>query len=126
MMIDVKVIPHREQRYETAGDWWFNPDNTRLTIRVSRMGNEDFENLVSLHEQTEALLCLKRGICEKQITAFDIEFEKNRADGNTDEPGDAPNAPYKKEHFFATSIERLIAAELGVDWKEYDDAIQAL
>ena len=90
------------------------------------MGNDDYHMLVFLHEMVEAHLTKVRGITEKSISNFDIEFEKKRQDGNVDEPGDDPNAPYRKEHFFATSVERLLAAELGVDWKEYDDAVNSL
>ena len=90
------------------------------------MGNEDYEFLVAVHELIEQYLCKKRNIKEPDISAFDIEFEKNRQPGNEDEPGDDPSAPYRKEHFFATSIERLIAAELGVDWQEYDKKINLL
>ena len=126
MLIDVKVIPHNQQRYETVGDWYFNPDNNRLTIRVSSMRNKKYEFLVAMHEQIEAMLCIERGICEKEITRFDMNFEANRKEGNTDEPGDDPKAPYKKEHFFATSVERLMASELGVDWSIYDEAVNSL
>lgn len=37
-----------------------------------------------------------------------------------------PNAPYRKEHFFATSLERLFSAELDVDWQEYERFVDAL
>jgi len=126
VLIDVKVIPHNQQRYETVGDWYFNQDNNRLTIRVSSMRNRKYEFLVALHEQVEAMLCLERGICEKEITLFDMKFEAAREDGNTDEPGDDPAAPYKREHFFATSVERLMASELGVDWRLYEEAVNSL
>jgi hypothetical protein len=129
MIIDVKVVPHKEQRYETVGDWVFNADNSRLTIRVSDMGNWKYNMLVALHEQIEALLCLDRKINEKEITKFDIIYEAKRAQGYIDfqgEPGDHKDAPYRKEHFCATTIERQLAAELGVDWEEYDEAVMAL
>ena len=38
-----------------------------------------------------------------------------------DEPGDTLQAPYHKEHMFAEKIERSVADELGVDWKEYSE-----
>lgn len=126
MNIDIKTIPHNTQRYETVGDWYFNPDNNRLTIRVSCMRNKLYEFLVARHELDEAMLCVQRGINEKEVTLFDIQFEKNRKFGNTDEPGDDPAAPYRKEHFTATSFERLMAAELGVDWRKYEEAVNSL
>jgi hypothetical protein len=42
------------------------------------------------------------------------------------EPGDHPDAPYKREHCFATGIERLLAAELGVDWTAYEHTLDTL
>ena len=38
MKIEIRTIPHEQQRYPTCGDWQFEkPDE--LTIRVSDMGN---------------------------------------------------------------------------------------
>lgn len=125
MNINIQVIPHSEHRYETVGDWWETPEGD-LEIRVSSMGNWKFEFLVAFHEQAEFTLCKDRGITDEIVSKFDKEFESNRQEGNEDEPGDDPKAPYRKEHFFATSIERLMAAELNVDWEEYDAAIYAL
>lgn len=116
---------HKDQRYETIGDYWIDSSNIDQ-IRVSLLGNDDYEFLVAVHELIEMYLCKKRGIKDEDITAFDIKFEKKRKKGNTDEPGDDSKAPYRKEHFFATNIERMIASELGVDWNKYADAVEAL
>lgn len=128
MNILVEVIPHSQQRYKTVGDWFYQEPDT-LLIYVSKMENSNYEYLVAIHEEIEARLCLERGITEKEVSAFDIWYEGRRIldDSNCQgEPGDHPQAPYRKEHFFATSIERLIAAELNVDWEKYDEAIQNL
>ncbi len=125
MRVVIETIPHGSQRYETVGDWWFDPDGT-LQIRTSDMGNEDYEILVALHELVEVLLCKKRGITDEVVSAFDVAFEAARVEGNEDEPGDDPAAPYRKEHLFATGVEKLLAAELGVDWKTYDKAVMSL
>jgi hypothetical protein len=124
-IINSKVIPHSEHRYETVGDYWY-PNSTTMELRVSDMGNSDYEFLVQIHELIEAHLCRKRGISEPDIKAFDEAFEANREEGNEDEPGDSPLAPYQKEHQFATSIERQLAEALGVDWEAYDNAVMAL
>lgn len=120
----IETIPHSSQRYDTVGDY-FNEDGTERII-VSDMGDEDYEFLVAIHELAEQYLTKRRGITEASITAFDEEFERNRKEGNEDEPGDDPNAPYQNEHCLATSIERMMAAALGVKWKEYEDAVNAL
>jgi hypothetical protein len=42
-----------------------------------------------------------------------------------EKPGDDPRAPYHKQHVFAENIERLLAAELGVDWSAYDKEVSS-
>jgi len=128
LRISIETIPHQDQRYETCGDWYIGPDDT-IHIKVSDMGNADYEFLVALHELCEFWLCNKRGITDEQITAFDKKFEEDRAaglHGDDEEPGDDPNAPYRREHFFATIIERMLAHELGVDWAEYNEEVIGL
>ena len=125
MKIQIETIPHDKHRYPTCGDWWYAADGT-LQIRVSALGNEDYEALVALHELVEVLLCKKRGITTEAVDAFDKAFEAARAPGNEDEPGDDPKAPYRKEHFFATNIEALMSAELGVNWQEYEARLNEL
>lgn len=124
MKIVIESIPHAAQRYPTVGDWVFDADGT-LHITVSQM-DDDAEFLVGIHEAIEAHLCHKRGVKQEDVDAFDKAFEARREDGNEDEPGDHPNAPYHREHFFATTVERLLAAELGVNWHNYDARINAL
>ncbi len=125
MKIQLRTIPHSEQRYETCGDWENLPEGS-LRISVSDMGNDDYAFLVAIHELVEVWLCNKRGITDEAVSAFDIEYEKNRPEGDESEPGDHPDAPYRKEHFFATNIERMIALELGLDWEKYSKAVMSL
>jgi hypothetical protein len=127
MNVIVKVIPHASQRYETCGDWYFNSDNSQLYIMVSDTGNAQFNFLVAFHEQIEAMLCLERNIKEEDVTAFDEKYESERKAGdNTSEPGDNLEAPYYKEHQYATVCERSLAEQLGVNWEEYEKAIYSL
>ncbi len=125
MRIQITTIPHSEQRYETVGDWLTAHGQLRH-IRVSDMGNEDYALLVGLHELIESWLCIKRGITQEAVDGFDIEFEKRRVPGNTDEPGHDPDAPYRREHVFAEKIEQLMAEELGIDWDEYSRVVEEL
>jgi hypothetical protein len=125
MKIQLRTIPHSEQRYETCGDWENLPEGS-LRISVSDMGNDDYAFLVAIHELVEVWLCNKRGITDEAVSAFDIEYEKNRPEGDESEPGNHPDAPYRKEHFFATNIERMIALELGLDWEKYSKAVMSL
>jgi len=126
--IIIETIPHASQPYPTVGDWRRDEDGT-LHINVSEEIGGKYASLVALHELIEVLLCEDRGITCEEVDAFDKSFEAARDTGTEPEdaePGDSPFAPYRKEHFFATSLERLMAAELGVDWNVYDDAVMAL
>lgn len=125
MRIYVNVIPHRSQRYDTVGDWIFG-DNGNLTINVSDMKDWRYEFLVAFHELIEAMLCKQRGISQEEVDDFDIAFEARRVRGDLSEPGDNALAPYYNEHQFATCLERLMALELGVIWKEYDEKVSSL
>ena len=126
MNINIRIIPHAEQRYDTCGDWWLSEAGD-LEIRVSAMGDWRHEALVAHHELTEALLCKERGITTEQVDVFDREHVESWDRRKPFvEPGDHPEAPYHKEHFFATSVERLLCAELGVDWFDYDDVVSSL
>lgn len=121
----IETKPHEEQRYETCGDWFTDQSGDKHIV-VSAMGNPDYEMLVAVHELIEQYLCERRGISQDSVDKFDREFEAARQLGNDDEPGDDPSAPYYKEHRFASSVERIIAAELGVNWKDYDKTVVAL
>jgi hypothetical protein len=121
-LVRVDVIRHADQRYDTCGDWLIDHDG-RIIVRVSELGDWRFEFLIAIHEMVEAALCHHRGISEEAVTAFDKEHEAGGGDG---EPGEHPDAPYRKEHAFATLIEAMVARELGVDWPEYGDAIDGL
>lgn len=119
LSIHIKTIPHAEQRYDTCGDYWRDPDGT-LQVRISDMGNTAYESLVMIHELAEHMLCEARGITNEQIDAFDFAY---KGDG---EPGDEPDAPYQNEHLIATGIEKMLCAALGIKWAEYDKTVTEL
>lgn len=126
MKITIETIPHRLQAYATVGNWGFRPRSGNLEISVSEMGDEDFEFLVGLHELVESWLCRKAGVTDEEVTAFDKAFEANRETGNTDEPGNEPNAPYRQMHKTATLVEMIVADAMGVDWSIYEKKVNSL
>jgi len=119
--IVIYPIKHSQQRYDTAGDyfkdfggknlWWFH---------ISKMENPDYEFLVLIHELIEWYLTQKRGIKEKDITLFDLK------NVDSEDPGSLKDAPYHREHMFSMKIEKLLAKELGVEWKTYDKSFDKL
>jgi hypothetical protein len=125
MRICIATIPNSEQRYPTAGDYWID-ENGDWQIRVSQLGDWRFELLVAIHELCEMAMCHHDGIPESEITAFDIQYEKDREAGkhcDYEEPGDDFESPYGKQHCLATGIERIMCAVLDVEWSEYEESI---
>ena len=125
MKIIIETIPNREQRYHTSGDWYVDPDGT-IQIRVSELSDWRREALIAVHELWEGLICKHRGITQDAVDAFDMEFEANRDAEDESEPGDQPDAPYRREHCSVSGVERILASELDVQWKDYEEEILSL
>jgi hypothetical protein len=122
----VSQVPHKKQRYETVGDWI---PGTPAEIRVSRMKDQRYAFLVALHEIIECELCKMHGITDKEVVAFDVNFEAERGMNLHPidaEPGNHPKAPYKDEHEFATMVEMMVAKKMGVSWSDYEKTVLAL
>lgn len=125
--ISIRFISHACQRYPTVGDWFWR--YSTLHIRVSNMDDDKYNMLVVVHEYIEALLCWKANITEQAVTKFDLQFEDERNQGmhsQTAEPGDDLAAPYYQQHQIASRVEKFLCAELGIDWEEYDAAVNSL
>jgi len=118
MNICIKVIPESEQRKEVNGCDWFWDEEGNLQVRISPMSDWRYEVLLGIHEAVEAIMCKHNGVSQQSVDVFDQEYDKTHTfDLNA---GDDPAAPYKKEHTFATAIERVLAGVLNVDWLAYD------
>jgi hypothetical protein len=122
----IKTIAHVDQRYPTVGDWQIVKSmfGDEIHVHVSELKTPHGHFLVAIHELIEAYLCAAAGITQEEVDAFDIEAIKHL--GDADEPGDQPDAPYYHQHQFASAIERLLAAELGVNWPAYEREIAEL
>lgn len=114
--IEIDFIDQSDQRYSTAGDWFYEGDTLR--IKISEMPQEVWQHAVLIHEMTEALLCYKAGVSQAAVDAFDMGPGKD-----LDEPGFAADAPYHVQHCWADVIERAFIAAAGQSWTEYDLAV---
>lgn len=149
MHILIETIPHSEQRYPTVGDWYFRNheclpsdgefETDPLVVRVSELGDWREELCVAVHELVEVAIAKHRGVKVQDVDHFDMVYE---ADRNSkiesarndehkrllliDEPGDDPKCPIKREHSIATGVERILAAELEVDWMIYEKKVESL
>jgi len=143
MRLTLEVKPLKEMRYPTAGDYFFERENLAWSAPFQRtvlgggvifpyyieakqpqwkfqvidLDNEDYELLIFIHELIEWRLTQKHGVSEEDITAFDKKHLE------ADEPGSLKEAPYHKEHMAADAIERMVAILLGVEWNDYEEAI---
>lgn len=117
-MIKIEVIPHKEQRYDTVGDWQFIGDD--LLIRVSDLNDERYNFLIGIHEAIEAMLCKAFGISQEVVDHWDMSHL------DVKEPGNILEAPYYQQHLMATIVERILSIGLDVDWNEYEEAIERL
>jgi hypothetical protein len=113
----ITSIPHKWQDYETVGNWMLGSEGS-FGILVSATGDWKYDALIAVHELVEAILCRARGIYGEQLDEFDMAWT---GDG---EPGDAPDAIYQNEHNFATAVERMLCAALGIKWADYGAAIE--
>lgn len=118
LRLDVKTIPHSDQRYDTAGDWY--DENGTTCFRISDCKNKKYEWLLAIHEIVERALCDANRISVEAVDKFDKSY---RGSG---EPGDSPRSPYRTDHCFATAVERMVCAAMGVSWAEYDDFVGRL
>jgi len=114
LVVRLHVLPEKEQRYDTEGDWLWQ--HNTLEIRISREVDEEdprYAMLMFVHELIEALLCRSAGVTGAQVDAFDMSYRKGG------EPGDDPAAPYHPQHVAAEAAEHALANQLGVNWEEY-------
>ena len=125
-LFTISQVPHRRQRYETVGDWI---PGSPAEIRVSKMRDQRYVFLVALHEMIEFELCKMHGVKDREVVAFDVNFEAERSMNlhpMDAEPGDHPKAPYRNEHEFATMVEMMVAKKMGVSWSDYEKTVLAL
>ena len=121
MNINIQVIPNEQHRPGISGaDWYFDQAGD-LQVRISKMSDWRYETCLAVHEMVEAILCKYNGVTVAQVDEFDRPFEE--AKDNVTNVGDKTNAPYRREHCFATAAERIVAAELNVPWQDYDDEL---
>lgn len=125
MDIIIKVIPESEQRKEVNGADWFWDAEGNLQVRVSPMSDWRYETALAFHEAFEACLCKNNGVTQKEVDEFDMAFDlahPNEPDLNA---GDEQTAPYRREHNYATIVDRLFIGACQLNWKDYDDELAA-
>jgi hypothetical protein len=122
LKITLKSIPHETQRYKTVGDW-FEQERGEINITSSKLSDWRYEYLILVHELVEWGLCKEEGVAQAEVDQFDKARENVQ---DLIELGDLKDAPYRKQHCIATGVERLLAAELGVVWSEYEEELAKL
>lgn len=128
MKINIEFIPHRDQRYDTVGDWWLDDDDV-LQIRASRM-DEPYSALVALHEIVEALVEGIRITGDLRVTRRMVEatdqWDKHFGEFTQREPGYAPACPVYRGHMIASAVEHMVAMLVEIDYNDYEAKIADL
>jgi len=117
MRIRIISVPQHLIRSSQVGDWWYNENE--IAVHVLETLSPESQLAVAVHELIEAWECRKRGITDKDVTAFDDHYEAERKEGKHgeyDEPGDDPRSPYRREHAAATHVERAVCAAINLTW----------
>jgi hypothetical protein len=117
----IHFIPQTSMINHQCGDYECH-DRT-VDFYVTSTEDWRYAALVALHEIVEVILTRHAGIEERDITAFDLQFEKDGRDG---EPGDAHDSPYREQHKVAETVEKMIARLIDVDWKVYNKVLDEL
>ena len=114
----------RKMRYATTGDYYKTKAGWELVVASN--GNKDYDFLTLVHELIELYLTDRKGIKEPDKMKFDVWFKKQKHKNlfkKYPEPGVHPGAPYRKEHMFALKIEKMLARELKVGWRDYNNRL---
>lgn len=118
-IVEISVVEHSKQRYDTCGDWKF--EDGVLKIYISDLKDERYNFLVAIHELIEAVLCDNDGITTEQVDTYDMNHQDDKL--GSDCFSDHPNSPIFLRHGDALSIEWLLARLMNVDWKDYSKRI---
>jgi len=124
----IRTIPQEFQVFRDVGNYQL-ANKDLIVIFVSEMENPDYEFLVTLHEFIESYLLKRRGIDLKEIDKWENKFEQEKKEGKRPKKavaGEQKDCPYKKEHAFATKIEKMVAKYLKVNWGQYDKYLDYL
>lgn len=151
MRLDIQIIDHNAQRYETCGDWWVDAEGV-VQVRVSHLSDRKYEYLILIHELTEMFLELAKRrtkltrpnrivqppphevrelqelrLLTEETDRFDQRYEASRsADDNESEPGCEPDCPVYQGHMAASAIENIAAMVLEVNYNKYAEEVGAL
>ena len=116
--IFIKTVESYHQRFSECGDWFFDADSNELTIFVTKMSDWRSELAVAIHELYEAVAFLADGGDQTDVDFFDKKFYTNKEmDGQAGDQGDAP---YHKQHWQATKVEKEVVAQLELEWHQHE------
>lgn len=105
------VVPQKDQRYDTVGDW-YEKDGVQHFV-ISKMRDPRSELAVLMHEIGEEAWCRLNGVTQQQVDEWDFGHAEH------DDPGSLPGCPYGKGHQFGDALERIAVDFLGLSWDEH-------
>jgi hypothetical protein len=124
----ISTIQLQANRFTTLGDWWEEPEGV-FHITITEESDWRYMVCCLIHELTEWAICQAKGIKTSDCDKFDGWWEGEIKRGLIPaerEAGFDRRCPYRHGHIWGCRMERLFCWLLGVSWKEYGDAADAL
>jgi hypothetical protein len=119
MKLTVEILPYKDMRYNTYGDYFYDKSNT-LRFQIVDHSNDVYTKLTLIHELVEQLLLEVKGITPDDVDRFDFDFESDTNKTSIySEPGEDPSCIYKKEHDFSDNIIKQICESIGIKFEDY-------
>ena len=112
--------------HAAEGTWKF--DNDTLRIIIPKLEDWREESILATHLLIEALICRANNVLPSSMDKYAELFNRKQTSllvGSDVDMEDEPNCPWSYEHCLARSVERMLAAVIGVPWFDYLDSLRS-
>ena len=121
--IELGVEP-RKMKYPVVS--YLREGHDEVLVQVASVGLWQYEVLVAVRVLVEYALVRASGMEVSEADDFEIRYEAERemgVHGAWEDSGDDIGAPHRVQHCAAVAVERMMAALMGVSWRQYQDAL---
>lgn len=114
---DIRINSRKRMRYETLGDY-FNFGKIEVYEGMDKVS----QLAVAVHELVELVLFSLQGVSQEEVDGWDT----SDSGGEYDPTMYDKDPRYKEAHQFAEKVERKIVETAGLNWKEYNEALDKI
>lgn len=116
--IEAHSVAHKDQRYDTCGDYQLTDYGRGMVFTISRTGDWRSDAAVFLHEFVEAMMCDHLGVTVADVDAWDF------AHAESEDPGALAGCPYGVAHHSAEILEKQFCKKLGLTWEQHEENVE--